>query len=70
MATLLAFTGPLQDQELLFLAWPPTARDTDITTPVLVLVHLVWITQGEARPPTFKRLTGALQAKLAPCIFL
>ena len=38
MAALMAFTGPLHDQELLFLAW--LLRDNDIAITVLVFVHL------------------------------
>ena len=66
VAALMATTGPIQDEDLLLLAWPPTARDMDIATTVMVFVHLVWTTRGEARPPTFERLTAALRAKPAP----
>ena len=61
-----ATTGPVPDEDLLLLAWPPTARDEDIATTIMVFVHLVWTTRGEAQPPTFERLTVALRAKAAP----
>ena len=66
VAALLAFTGPQQDKEILFLAWPVASRDLDIATAVIVFAHLVWTTMGEARPPAFKRLRAALRAKPAP----
>ena len=66
VASLVATTGPVRDEDLLLLAWPPTARDEDIATTIMVFVHLVWTTRGEARPPNFERLTVALRAKAAP----
>ena len=66
VASLVAATGPVPDEDLLLLAWPPTARDGDIATAIMVFVHLVWTTRGEGRPPTFERLTVALRAKPAP----
>ena len=53
VASLVASTGPAPDRDLLLLAWPPTARDNDIATAIMVFVHLVWTTRGETRPPTF-----------------
>ena len=66
VAALLAFTGPLQGQEIMFLDGPQAARDMGIATTVMVFAHLVWTTMGEARPPTFERLTAALRAMPAP----
>ena len=66
MASLVATIGPVPNEDLLQLAWPPTPRDGDVATAVMVFVHLVWTTCGEGRPPTFERLTVALRAKPAP----
>ena len=66
VASLVAATGTVPDEDLLLLAWPPTARDGDIATAIMVFVHLVWTTRKEGRPPTFERLTAALRAKPAP----
>ena len=66
VASLVATTGLVPDEDLLLLAWLPAARDEDIATTIMVFVHLVWTTRGEARPPTFERLTVALRAKAAP----
>ena len=62
----MAATGPVPDEDLLLLAWPPTARDGDIANAIMVFVHLVWTIRGEGQPPTFERLTVAIRAKPAP----
>ena len=66
VAALLPHTGPLADRDILFLAWPPLARDVDLSITLLVYHHLVWTTRADARPPTFGKLSAALRAKPAP----
>jgi hypothetical protein len=59
VAVLLPYTGPQPDEDVLLIAWPPVARDFDMTVAMLAYVHRVW-------PPTFTGLTVVLRVVLAP----
>jgi hypothetical protein len=66
VATLVPHTGPIQDEDLLFLAWPRMARDYDITVIILAFISSVWAARDGRRPPTFEGLTELLRLKPAP----
>jgi hypothetical protein len=66
LASILVHTGLQTDEDLLFLAWPPVARDSDLAVAVISYHHLVWSSRTAARPPTFVALTAVLRAKPAP----
>jgi zinc-binding in reverse transcriptase len=57
VATLLPHTGPQQDEDLLYLAWPVVARHFDITVALMVYVDQVWASRDGRRPT--KRLLPA-----------
>ena len=66
LASVLPITGPLADEDVLFLAWPQVAQDNDLAVSIIVYHHLVWTTRAAARPPTFEAFTAALREKPAP----
>ena len=66
LAALVVHTGPVADEELLLLAWPPTARDGDLAVALRSYHHLVWASRSEDWPPSFRRLTAGLRALPAP----
>jgi hypothetical protein len=61
VATLLPHTGPQQDEDLLYLAWPVVARDLDITVALRLYFDQVWASRDGRRPPTFAGLTESLR---------
>ena len=66
LASLLHYTGPLADEDILLLAWPRVARDEDLAVTLITYHHLAWSTRSAARPPDFAAFTAALRAKPAP----
>jgi hypothetical protein len=67
-ALLLPHTGPQKDEDLLFLTWPPVARDFDITVTILSFVNCVWAARDGRRSPTYAGLTKILRVN--PASFL
>ena len=65
LLALLPILGPIGDEDLLLLAWPPSPRDDDVTIAVALFVHQVWASRGDRRPPSFASFAATLRARPA-----
>ena len=63
LAALLPYTGPIRDEELLLLAWPPSPFDGDLVMAVVAYVSQIWATRGDRRPPSFRAFTATMRAR-------
>jgi hypothetical protein len=66
VVALLPFSGPQADETLLYLAWPPGNRDSDVVMVMLTYIHLVWTERSLRRRPTMAALTERLREKPTP----
>ena len=66
LTLLLPHTGPLDDMDLLLLAWPPLPRDNDLRVTMLCFIHLIWSSRSSGFTPSISRLTENLRAKPSP----
>jgi len=66
VARLLPYIGPQEDDDLLFLAWPPTPRDPDLVAILAAYIAIVWAAREARQPATFQALTEVLRARPPP----